>query len=76
MAALLAKHAILQQLVANGVDVLFGNPGTFEQGLLDALRDYPQIRYVMGLQEAAVLAMGTNYARIGRRCAVVKASSP
>ena len=72
MPELQVKHALLRQLVANGVEVIFGNPGTFEQGLLDVLGEYPQLRYVMGLQEAAVLAMATNYARVGRRCAVVQ----
>lgn len=66
------KDALWRQLIADGVEVVFGNPGTFEQGMLDVLRDYPQLKYVMGLQEAAVLAMATNYARLGRRCAVVQ----
>ena len=66
------RHAILKQLVLDGVDTIFGNPGTFEQGLLDAIRECPGIRYVLGLQEAVVIAMATNYARLGRRGSVVQ----
>jgi len=52
--------------------MLFGNPGTTELPLMDALRDGgTRLRYVLGLQEAAVMAMADGYAQAsGRLCAV------
>lgn len=67
-----AKHALLEQLEADGIVRVFGNPGTFEQGFLDALADHPSIAYIMGLQEAAVVAMALNSARFGRRGEVIQ----
>ena len=31
---------------------MFGNPGTTELPIMHALADYPEMRYVLGLQEA------------------------
>lgn len=47
-----------------GVDFVFGNSGAYEAGFLDALVDYPGIRYVMGLHEGSVMAMADGYSRI------------
>jgi benzoylformate decarboxylase len=71
-AKILAKHVLWKQLAAERVEFVFGNPGTFEQGLLDALREQTAPRYIMALQEAVVVAMATNYARLSKRCAVVQ----
>ncbi|HMK65488.1 MAG TPA: thiamine pyrophosphate-binding protein, partial [Thermodesulfobacteriota bacterium] len=54
---------LLDMLVAQGVRYIFGNPGTTELPLMDAIQDYPQLRYVLGLQEAACVAMADGYAR-------------
>lgn len=67
-----AKHALLEQFEADGIVRVFGNPGTFEQGFLDALADHPRLSYIMGLQEAAVVAMALNSARFGRRGEVIQ----
>ncbi|MFC1791196.1 thiamine pyrophosphate-binding protein [Gemmatimonadota bacterium] len=56
-------YAILEQLVADGIDQIFGNPGTVEQGFLDALTDFPQIRYVLTLQETVAILAADGYAR-------------
>ncbi|GAA0898990.1 hypothetical protein GCM10009558_088490 [Virgisporangium aurantiacum] len=50
---------------------VFGNPGTTELPLLDALADAPDLRYVLGLQEASVVAMADGYARATGRTAFV-----
>ena len=34
------RYAMLEQFVADGVSHIFGNPGTVEQGFLDALGDF------------------------------------
>jgi benzoylformate decarboxylase len=53
------KRAFLELLKQEGVEVLFGNPGTTELPLMDALAVDNDIRYVLGLQEAVVMAMAT-----------------
>jgi benzoylformate decarboxylase len=65
------KRAFLELLKQEGVDVLFGNPGTTELPLMDALAVDNEIRYVLGLQEAAVMAMADGYAQASGKLAVV-----
>jgi benzoylformate decarboxylase len=50
-------------LIAHGVEYVFGNPGTTELPLIDGLQDYPQLKYVLALQEASAVAMADGYAR-------------
>ena len=45
-------EAILRQFLANDLDHMFGNPGTVEQGFLDALADVPEMKYILTLQES------------------------
>ena len=66
---MLGSHALLSLLVDEGVSHLFGNPGTTELPLMAALPDFPQIEYVLGAQEAAVVAMADGYARASGRLA-------
>jgi benzoylformate decarboxylase len=54
-----------------GVRYIFGNPGTTELPLVDALLDEPRIRYVLGLQEVPVMAMADGYAMASRSPGVV-----
>ena len=42
---------------------LFGNLGLVEQGFLDALRDYPDLTYILTLQEAVTVGIADGYAR-------------
>lgn len=51
----------LELLASAGVRYVFGNPGTTELPLSDALVDHPTIRYVLGLQEVPVMAMADGY---------------
>ena len=44
--------ALLEVLKSEGARYVFGNPGTTELPLIDALVDAPDIRYVLALQEA------------------------
>ena len=46
------------------VKYVFGNTGAYEAGFVDALVDFPDIHYVLGLQEGSVMAMADGYARI------------
>ncbi|MFM6172149.1 MAG: thiamine pyrophosphate-binding protein [Sphaerospermopsis kisseleviana] len=56
-------EAILRQFLANGIDHMFGNPGTVEQGFLDALADVPEMRYILTLQESIAVLCADGYAR-------------
>ncbi|MGH6678755.1 MAG: thiamine pyrophosphate-binding protein [Bradyrhizobium sp.] len=57
------RNAFIELLQSEGVTHLFGNPATTELPLMHALADYPDMRYVLGLQEAIVVAMADGYAR-------------
>jgi benzoylformate decarboxylase len=65
------KRAFLELLKQEGVEVLFGNPGTTELPLMDAFAVENDIRYVLGLQEAVVMAMADGYAQASGKLAVV-----
>ncbi len=57
------RRLFLDLLKQEGVRVMFGNPGTTELPLMDALAGEDDIRYVLALQEALVMAMADGYAR-------------
>ncbi len=59
--------AFTRLLQDEGVSHLFGNPGTTELGIMEAVGHSPGLRFVLGLQEAAVLGMADGYARASQR---------
>jgi len=65
------KRAFLDLLKQEGVEIVFGNPGTTELQLMDAFATESDIRYVLGLQEAAIMAMADGYAQASGKLAVV-----
>ena len=71
MPVISGKRAFLEILKQEGVEVLFGNPGTTELPLMDALAVDNDIRYVLGLQESVVMAMADGYAQASGKLAVV-----
>ena len=42
---------------------MFGNPGTVEQGFLDALEEFPEFHYILTLQETVAAGIADGYAR-------------
>ena len=52
------KRALLEQLIVDGVDHIFGNPGTTEQGFMDILQDYPQLQFMLALHEGVASGSG------------------
>ena len=58
---------LLEVLRSEGVRYVFGNPGTTELPLMDALLETPDISYIWALQEASVVAMADGYAHAARR---------
>ncbi|WP_374448620.1 thiamine pyrophosphate-binding protein [Stella sp.] len=71
MPSMTGKRAFLELLKQEGVDVLFGNPGTTELPLMDALAVDTDIRYVLGLHEGVVMGMADGYAQASGKLAVV-----
>jgi thiamine pyrophosphate-dependent acetolactate synthase large subunit-like protein len=67
-----AKQAMMEQLLAEGVRYVFGNPGTTEQPFIDLLQDYPQIEFILALQESVAVGMADAYARVTGRPAFVE----
>ena len=69
MNTITGRSAFLALLEDEGVTHLFGNPGTTELPIMDALPEHPGLRYVLGLQEGVVLSMADGFARASRRLA-------
>lgn len=57
------RTALIEQLLADGITHMFGNPGTVEQGFLDTLEDFPEFQYVLTLQETVAAGVADGYAR-------------
>jgi acetolactate synthase-1/2/3 large subunit len=57
-------ESLLQTLVASGVEVCFGNPGTSEMHFVAALDRVPGMRAVLGLFEGVVTGAADGYARM------------
>jgi benzoylformate decarboxylase len=67
--SLTGRAAFLQLLVGEGVEIMFGNPGTTELAIMEALGAQSDLRYVLGLQEGIVVSMADGYARASGRLA-------
>ena len=65
------KQALLEMLKAEGVEYIFGNPGTSEGPIIDLIGDYPELRYILTLQESVAVGMGEAYARATGRASFV-----
>jgi benzoylformate decarboxylase len=61
------SQILLEALADEGVRHVFGNPGTTELPLVDALADRDEPLYVLALQEATAVGMADGYARLTRR---------
>lgn len=75
MATKTGHFAIIEQFLADGITHMFGNPGTVEQGFLDALSAYPQMKYILTLQESIAVLMADGYARATHRPTLVQLHS-
>ena len=61
------RSAFLALLKDEGITHLFGNPGTTELPIMHALRDHPDLTYVMAMQESLVVAMADGFSRASGR---------
>jgi benzoylformate decarboxylase len=59
----LGRDVLLEVLRTEGVTHVFGNPGSTELPLIDALAGADDLHYVLGLQEATVVGMADGYAQ-------------
>src|SRR5580700_8615415 len=67
------RESVMDLLRAFGTTTIFGNPGSTE---LPMYRSFPNdFRYVVGLQEAAVVGMADGYAQATRNAAIVNLHS-
>jgi benzoylformate decarboxylase len=70
--AKLARHALLEQLICDGTKYVFGNPGTTEQGFMDALFDYTRLEYILCLHEGVAVSAADAYARATQKPAFIE----
>ena len=63
MAKMSGGEALVQSLVREGVEVVFGIPGIHMSGIIAALRDEPAIRMITTRHEAGATHMADGYAR-------------
>ncbi len=66
-----ARDVLLDILRDEGITHVFGNPGSTEMPLMDALVDAPDILYVLGLQEATAVGMADGWALAANRAGFV-----
>ncbi|MCH7626656.1 MAG: thiamine pyrophosphate-binding protein [Chloroflexi bacterium] len=71
MARMTGKKAFMEMLKAEGVEYIFGNPGTAEGPILDELENYPNFKYLLATQEGVAMGMADAYARYTGRPAFV-----
>jgi benzoylformate decarboxylase len=57
------RFAVVEALRAQGVRYVFGNPGTSEGPLMDALEHASDLTYVLAAQEGVAMGMADGYAR-------------
>ena len=69
------RFAIMEQLLADNIHYMFGNPGTVEQGFLDVLEDFPDLKYILALQETVAVGIADGYARATKKPTVVQLHS-
>ncbi|HUI19362.1 MAG TPA: thiamine pyrophosphate-binding protein [Alphaproteobacteria bacterium] len=63
------KRAFIELLKQEGVQYIFGNPGTTELPLMDALAVENELSFVLGLHEGVVLSMADGYAQASGKLA-------
>ncbi len=62
---------MLEMLASAGVDYVFGNPGSTELPLTDAMVKETRLEYILGLQEVPVMGIAEGYSQATRQPGVV-----
>jgi benzoylformate decarboxylase len=68
----LTIDVMLAQMAAGGIRAIYGNPGTFEQALLDRLHLQPGLRYVLCLHESVAVGAAMGHARVSKQLVAVQ----
>ena len=71
MTVMTGARAFLEMLRAEGVQYIFGNPGTSESAIMALLPEYPDLQYILATQEGVAVGMADGYAVAKDRPAVV-----
>jgi benzoylformate decarboxylase len=58
------KEALMEILLKEEVEYVFGIPGATEIPFMAALEKYPEIKYILGLQEVVAAGMAEGYTRV------------
>lgn len=61
------RQAFIRLLLDEGVTHMFGNPGTTELAIMEAVPQFPALTYVLGLQESIVVGMADGFARASNK---------
>ena len=71
MTRMTGKRALMEMLKAEGVEYIFGNPGTSESAIMDELEAHPELDYKLVLQEGVAMGMADAYARASGKPAFI-----
>ena len=63
MSIMTGSQALVKTLLNEGVKYIFGNPGTSEVPIMNELESYPELKYILVMQEGVAMGMADAYAR-------------
>lgn len=66
-----ARQLFLESLLAHDVTMIFGNPGSTENAVVDGLFDYDALRYILALHEGVAVGAATFYAQASGKTPLV-----
>jgi benzoylformate decarboxylase len=66
-----ARQLFLESLLAHDVTMIFGNPGSTENAVVDGLFEYDQLRYILALHEGVAVGAATFYAQASGKTPMV-----
>ena len=66
MVKLSGGEALIESLVREGVEIIFGLPGVQMYGVVDAIKQNPNIKMIVPRHEQATSYMADGYARASR----------
>ena len=66
------RYKLIEQCLEDEIRYMFGNPGTVEEGFLDAMQYFPRFTYIATLQEGVAVGVADGYARTTHKPALVQ----
>ena len=63
MVKMTGRKALFESLKLQGVEYIFGNPGTSESPIMHELQFHPEFKYVLVFQEGVAIGMADAYSR-------------